>query len=186
MAQALEWVEDIELIRTRSSFQGVISKNVRERLEMIKACFQTLHSLSLGANDAFQLKTRNARLAADYHAAQQEISDLKQEINRIKKDYRKERVALTSRSTKVTRCAGTCPIRGNEHNIEIEKIPTQISDEIVNIKNRIISLESSLKKNDVSEEFPELKPLPQRQPRIKPIIKSMEKINPERRIIIKT
>lgn len=51
VAQTLEWV-DIELIRIRSSFQGVISKNVKERLKMIEACFQVLHNLSLGANDS--------------------------------------------------------------------------------------------------------------------------------------
>lgn len=197
VAQALEWVEDIDMIRVKSSFQGVISKNVKERLEIIKACFQVLHTSSLGVNDSSQLKLRNARLAADYHAAQEEILQLKLDMAKMRKDHKDEMMTITSRSRKTTCCSSTSPIRDVEHKVETE-MPSngKMDNEIMDIKNRILQLESNINKIDkpvelpetrpLREEFPALQPLPQRQPRAKPVIKSIEKICPEKRVIIKT
>jgi len=80
ITHAIEWIEDIDRMRARSNLQGVISKYIKERLELIKGCFNILHGQSLGANDPGQLKLRNARLAADLCAAQKEILQLRHNL----------------------------------------------------------------------------------------------------------
>lgn len=187
IAHALDWIDDIDMIRVKSSFQGVISKKVKERLEMIKACFNVMHQSSLGANDTSQLKIRNARLAADYYAAQQENLKLKQDMAKLKKDYEND-MMTTSNRHKITRCSSTSPIPSDDTG----KVSNKIDDEIMDIKNRIILLESNVNNRGKMVELPNAKPeessiwkpLPQRQLKTKPIIKSIEKINPDKRVTI--
>jgi len=180
-ALAMDWADDIELIRKRSNMQGVMSKYVKECIELIKECFRIMQDYSLRPDNHDQLQIRNARLAADYLAAQTEITQLRQEINK----FEKMMINLPQKdscSRKVMRNTATFPVRG-AGNIKTDDIPKNIIDEITNMKNRICLLET---KTVVPQVPSSCVASHQKSHGIagKPIIKKIEEVNPSRKVTI--
>jgi len=174
ITHAIEWIEDIDRMRARSNLQGVISKYTKERLELIKGCFNTLHGQSLGANDPGQLKLRNARLAADLCAAQKEILQLRHNL--------KQQAPAKDRPE--TCDVGTSPSDNKNDDDKRYETPKRVVDEIIEIKNSISQLESNLHDSSTTALNSLPLPVPQRQ-QAKPIIKSVVELPPERRVIIR-
>lgn len=192
-ALAMDWIDDVQLIRIKSaSIRGVIGKYVKERLELIKECIRAMHNLSLGADDPGQLKLQNARLAADYHAAQKENQQLRQaiitslEATAENLKVTTETQKILTRHSKVMRSVGTSPIRDGRPGENKDDVPKKILEEIINIKSRISLLESGAHKPDELDGSLTMDLLPQRQPRAKPVIKSIVELNPLEKVVIRT
>lgn len=174
-ALAMDWISDIELIRVRSAgMQGVISRYIKERLEIIRECFRILHDQSMRADDPNQLRLRNARLVAELRSAQEDNEKLRLDIVNLNIASETQQ---TAEHIKETRSVGTSPVRGGDSTAETDK-NIVLEEEIAKIKSRISLLESGVHKWD------EMEPLPQRKPRAKPVIKSITEINPPRRVTI--
>lgn len=176
-ALAMDWIEDIELIRVRSTgMQGVVSRYVKERLVIIRECFRVLHDHSMRADDPTQLRLRSARLVAELHSAQEENAQLRLQLKSVQEmrqaDSRNKPMCSVGTSTSPCNTEELQP-GTDEKNINIHTI-------LEDIKNRILLLESS---NHKKEEI-DAEPLPQRKPRVKPTIKSVTEINPPRRVTI--
>lgn len=75
---AMDWIDDVELIRKKSNWQGVISKHTRLRLELLKEAFRIVYNSSLKPNNPDLLQLRNARLVSDNAVLQKEKDALKQ------------------------------------------------------------------------------------------------------------
>lgn len=62
IAFALEWLEDIDTIRGRSSYQGVMSKRMRDRVKAVKKTMQILSRRMEEKGDLAYYKRKNAEL----------------------------------------------------------------------------------------------------------------------------
>jgi len=80
-----EWLEDIELIRGRSSYQGVLSKRIKERVATVKRVLDILAIRVEGKGDVEYQKRRNAELQAQLLASQREITRMGRRIDELQR-----------------------------------------------------------------------------------------------------
>lgn len=177
-ALAMDWLDDIELIRRKSNLQGVISKYTRMRIELLQEALRMVHNFSLRPDNPDLLKLRNARLVSDNHALQRENDLLKLYVDKLTKEK------SLSKASKMTRDAETAPMAPIIE--DGSRIPTELVEEISWIKNKLQLIEADMNKTDLPDRMTVQSPLPQRSLRPlsgKPVIKSIVEINSPRKII---
>jgi len=82
-ASIKEWLEDIELIRGRSSYQGVLSKRIKERVVAIKRVMDILTIRVESKGDVEYLRRRNAELQAQLLASQRDAARMNRRIDEL-------------------------------------------------------------------------------------------------------
>lgn len=85
IAAIKEWLKDIELIRGRSSYQGVLSKRIKERVATVKQLMDLLAIKVEGKEDIEYQKRRNAELQAQLLASQREITRMGRRIDELQR-----------------------------------------------------------------------------------------------------
>jgi len=80
-----EWLDDIELIRGRSSYQGVLSKRIKERVASVKKVLDILAIRVEGKGDVEYQKRRNAELQAQLLASQREMTRMSRRIDELQR-----------------------------------------------------------------------------------------------------
>lgn len=81
VAFAVEWLEDIDLIRGRSYYQGVMSKRMRDRITAVKKVIRTLSVKMEEKGDFAYYKRKNVELQAQLAASQKEVEKMNHRIN---------------------------------------------------------------------------------------------------------
>jgi len=81
IAFALEWLEDIDTIRGKSSYQGVMSKRMKDRMKAVKKTMQILSRRIEEKGDLAYYKRKNAELQAQLLASQKELEKMNHRIN---------------------------------------------------------------------------------------------------------
>lgn len=84
-ASALEWLEDIETIRGRSRYQGVLSSRIKERVAAIKKTFEVLAVRIEEQGDLVYLKRKNSELRGQLLTSQREIKRLDRRVGELQK-----------------------------------------------------------------------------------------------------
>ncbi|GAB1867752.1 hypothetical protein CAJAP_08831 [Camponotus japonicus] len=178
---AMDWVDDIDVIRVRSNTQGVISKMIKQRLELLREIFRHFHNQELRPDNPHTLKIRNARFVSDIAALQKENEQLKSINHNLEKALKETRASFdVNKISKLTKDAETSPmVRPDQE--KSSTIPEEIVAELSWIKQKILQLEARTGASDWEA------PLPQRPPRAtRPIIKSIVDLSPTRKVTIKT
>lgn len=93
IALAMDWLDDINVIRKKCNMQGVISKFTKQRLELLQKVLRIVHDQSLRPDNLHQLQMRNARLLADNLATQKENNQLKAKIVALERSLRDTRAS---------------------------------------------------------------------------------------------
>lgn len=84
-ASAKEWLEDIELIRGRSSYQGVLSKRIRERVTALTRIIDVLATRIEFKEDIEYQKRRNVELQAQLRASQRDVARLNRRVDELQR-----------------------------------------------------------------------------------------------------
>lgn len=88
IAFAIEWLEDIDVIRGRSSYQGVMSKRMRDRVAALKKIIRVLSKRMEEKGDLAYYKRKNMELQAQLLSSQKEITGLTQRVNDLQRSRR--------------------------------------------------------------------------------------------------
>jgi len=84
-ASALEWLEDIETIRGRSSYQGVLSRRIKERVAALRKVLEVIAVRVEEKGDIECLKRRNQELQGQLLNSQREIKRMDKRISDLQK-----------------------------------------------------------------------------------------------------
>jgi len=151
---AREWLEDIELIRGRSSYQGVFSKRIRERVTAIKQVMKILTTrIESKRGDVEYLRRRNAELQAQLLVSQREIARMSRrldELQRTTDELRKYmvtdgRIPKSDKATSPLEKAEDAvvmrpPIKGVSAPIPIQGNKNTVKQEDAEISRQIVEL----------------------------------------------
>lgn len=176
-ALAMDWIDDIETIRRKSNWQGVMSKNIRLRLELFKETFRLVHNTLLRPDNPNLLQLRNARLVSENAALQKEIDSVRQQLDKYLRE--KSSVSLLKLSKEI-RDVGTT-MEPPLMEVDNSSPSLKFAEELAWIKNKLAILESG---SNLQRESP---PLPQRTPTVlpkKPVIKSIQDISHKKVVIV--
>ncbi|XP_029177073.1 uncharacterized protein LOC114945152 [Nylanderia fulva] len=92
---AVEWLEDIDTIRVRSSYQGALSGQIRRRVEIVKETIRLLAEKLEDTGDPAYLRRRNAELLAELTTTKREFAKMKRDIEDLKRKVQDLTNALT-------------------------------------------------------------------------------------------
>lgn len=84
-ASAIEWLADIETIRSRSSYQGVLSRRIKERVAALKRVLEVLAVRVEARGDLEYHKRRNQELQGQLLASQREMIRMDRRINELQR-----------------------------------------------------------------------------------------------------
>jgi len=96
IAFAVEWLEDIDLIRGRSSYQGVMSKRMRDRVAALKKVLRVLAVKAEEKGDLAYHKRKNAELRAQLLASQREMTVMRRRIDGLQNTVEELRKIIIS------------------------------------------------------------------------------------------
>lgn len=107
MASALEWIEDIEVVRKNSSYQGVLSRRIKERTAALGKLMRVFASRVEEKGDIGYLRRRNAELQAQLAASERESKKMNRRMDELQKTIEELRKLIveggkTSRDDKAT------------------------------------------------------------------------------------
>lgn len=114
---AVEWLEDIDTIRSRSSYQGALSGQIRRRVDIIKETIKLLAEKLEDTGDPAYLRRRNAELLAELTASKRESAKMKKDIEDLKRKVQDLTNALifdTQRADKATSPMDTSQFVGSK------------------------------------------------------------------------
>lgn len=94
-ASAREWLEDIELIRGKSSYQGVLSKRIKERVQALRMVLEVLSVRIEEKGDLEYQKRRNAELRSQLLASQREQARMNRRIDDLQNTIIELRRSIT-------------------------------------------------------------------------------------------
>lgn len=80
---AVEWLEDIDKIRSGGNIQGGLSGHMRRRLNVLKETVRVFMEKATEIGDPTYLRRRNQELSGDLRVAQQEIAKLKTTVKEL-------------------------------------------------------------------------------------------------------
>ncbi|XP_029157015.1 uncharacterized protein LOC114929606 [Nylanderia fulva] len=79
-ASAIEWLDDIEIIRANSNYQGALSGQIRKRVGVIKEILRVFGEKIEDAGDPSYLRRRNTELAAELASSKRETAKLRRDV----------------------------------------------------------------------------------------------------------
>lgn len=120
-AAALEWLEDIEVIRSRSSFQGVLSRRIKERVAAIKKSFEVLAVRMEEQGDLAYYKRKNLELRGQLLTSQREIKRMDKRISDLQKTIEELRSLIVNNEGIKKADKSTSPLQESRAEIKENK-----------------------------------------------------------------
>lgn len=110
MASAVEWLEDIDLIRGKSSYQGVLSRRIKEKVNALKRTLEVLALRVEDKGDIKYLKRRNTELQAQLTASEKEVARMNGRIDELQRTIEELRKLIFTDGTAVKVNKATSPL----------------------------------------------------------------------------
>lgn len=84
-SSALEWLDDIDIIRVGTSMQGGLSSHIKRRLNVVKQVVRVMAEKIEDVGDPGFLRRRNAELTAELRVSKRETAQLRRDLADLKK-----------------------------------------------------------------------------------------------------
>lgn len=126
-ASALEWLEDLEMLRAKSTnIQGGWSGHMRKRVHVVKEAMRILVEKSVQIGDPSYLRRRNQDLCSELKVAQAEIGQLKttvKDLQAVVGELKKSLREMESPPVKASRDKATSPLEARLVRAAMDPIP---------------------------------------------------------------